>query len=197
MITVVYTSNTGFTEQYAELLARRLGTRALPLRDALRELERGANIVYLGWIRSDKIMGCAEARRAFTVLAIGAVGMSDPAIADEEENRAHAEEIADGSVIDSEEYDPNYNLNMLKAALVSKNDIGCTPLFYLRGGFCFERLRGFDRFMMKMVMKSYRGFDPNDPSVRAQDRSLMLLMNNGGNCVREENLDDICRLLGF
>ena len=72
MITVVYTSNTGFTEQYAELLARRLGTRALPLRDALRELERGANIVYLGWIRSDKIMGCAEARRAFTVLAIGA-----------------------------------------------------------------------------------------------------------------------------
>ena len=197
MITVVYTSNTGFTEQYAELLARRLGTRALPLRDALCELERGANIVYLGWIRSDKIMGYAEARRAFTVLAIGAVGMSDPAIADEEDNRAHAEEIADGSVIDSEEYDPNYNLNMLKAALVSKNDIGCTPLFYLRGGFCFERLRGFDRFMMKMVMKSYRGFDPNDPSVRAQDRSLMLLMNNGGNCVREENLDDICRLLGF
>ena len=197
MITVVYTSNTGYTEQYAELLARRLGTTALSLAEARRTLERGSNIVYLGWIRSDKIMGYADARRLFTVLAIGAVGMSDPAIADEEDNRAHAAEVAEGSAADSEDYDPNYNLNMLKATLVSKNDIGGTPLFYLRGGFCFERLRGFDRFMMKMVMKSYRGYDPNDPSISAQDRSLMLLMNNGGNCVREENLDDICRLLGF
>jgi len=197
MITVVYTSGTGYTEQYATLLATRLGTRALPLDEARRTLERGSNIVYLGWIRSDRIMGYSDARRFFTVLAIGAVGMSDPAAADEEDNRAHAEEVAEGSVTDSEDYDPCYNLNMLKAALVSKNDIGKTPLFFLRGGFCFERLRGFNRFMMKMVRKSFAGCDTSDPNMRAQDKSLMLLLEHGGSCVREENLDELCRLLGF
>lgn len=197
MITVVYTSNTGFTAQYAELLAARIGTSAIPLDEARKKLARGSNVVYLGWIRSDRIMGCEDARRFFTVLAIGAVGMSDPVAADEEDNRIHAEEIAEGSATDSEDYDSSYNLNMFKAKLAAKNDVGGTPLFYLRGGFCFEKLRGFNRLMMKMVRKSFAGYDPADPSISAQDRSMMRLLEEGGSCVSAENLDGICQLLGF
>lgn len=43
--TVVYVSKTGFTERYARMLAERLGTRALPLDEAVKSLGKGGDVV--------------------------------------------------------------------------------------------------------------------------------------------------------
>ena len=43
--TVVYVSKTGFAERYARMLAERLGTRALPLDEAVKSLGKGGDVV--------------------------------------------------------------------------------------------------------------------------------------------------------
>lgn len=45
--TVVYVSKTGFTERYARMLAERLGTRALPLDEAVKSLGKGGVFNFL------------------------------------------------------------------------------------------------------------------------------------------------------
>lgn len=38
---IVYTSNTGYTEEYARMLSKSTGLRALLLKDAVKALKRG------------------------------------------------------------------------------------------------------------------------------------------------------------
>lgn len=74
MKTVVYTSNTGSTERYANMLAERLGCEAVSL-SKLKERPEG-EIIYLGWVMAGAIQGLVEAREKFGELkAVVAVGM--------------------------------------------------------------------------------------------------------------------------
>ena len=45
---IVYQSNTGFTQQYAEMLAKAEKIKAYELEDAVRNLEKGAQVIYIG-----------------------------------------------------------------------------------------------------------------------------------------------------
>ena len=47
---IVYTSNAGHTKRYAELLAAKTGLPAYELKAAEAKLNKGAQIVYLGWL---------------------------------------------------------------------------------------------------------------------------------------------------
>lgn len=75
---IVYTSATGFTAQYAVLLEEETGLPALSLEEAAGQLERGAEVVYLGWLCAGSIKGLSRAAKRFTVRAICAVGMTPP-----------------------------------------------------------------------------------------------------------------------
>lgn len=68
---VVYTSNTGYTEQYARMLGARTG---LPVY-ALPEAPRGEEILYLGWMMAGTVVGLGKAKRRCKVRACCAVGM--------------------------------------------------------------------------------------------------------------------------
>lgn len=72
---VVYTSHTGFTRRYAQWLARRAG---LPLHElgGADAPERGAQVVYLGWLCAGSVKGLKKARKKWNVRCVCAVGMS-------------------------------------------------------------------------------------------------------------------------
>ena len=72
---IVYTSNTGFTRQYAELLGKEIGLPVYDLSDAVKTLEQDASIIYLGWLMAGKVKGYAEAIKRFEVEAVCGVGM--------------------------------------------------------------------------------------------------------------------------
>ena len=74
---IVYTSNTGHTERYAQLLSGRTGLPAYPLKEARQQLDRGEAVLYLGWVCASKVQGYQAAAKAFRVCAVGAVGLSD------------------------------------------------------------------------------------------------------------------------
>ena len=76
---VVYTSNTGSTEQYARLLGQETGLPVCSLTEARKTLSAGTQILYLGWVMAGSIQGYADAARLFKIPMVCAVGMEPDA----------------------------------------------------------------------------------------------------------------------
>ncbi len=72
---IVYTSNSGFTAQYAEMLGGKLDLPVYSLKEARKSLSAGAEILYLGWLMAGQIQGCKEAARLYSIKAVCGVGM--------------------------------------------------------------------------------------------------------------------------
>lgn len=74
MTTIIYTSNTGFTAQYAKMLAKKLN---LPVysADDTSNVKSGSDVIYFGWIMASKVMGYKKAAKRFKIIAVCAVGM--------------------------------------------------------------------------------------------------------------------------
>ena len=75
MDAIIYTTNTGSTEQYAKLLAQKTGLPAYSLAKAKRRDFAGAEVVYLGWIMAGSVKGYAAAAKRYRVCAVCGVGM--------------------------------------------------------------------------------------------------------------------------
>lgn len=72
---IVYTSNSGYTAQYARLLGDALG---LPVTDLKwgADPHPGREVIYLGWVMAGGVVGCSKAKKLYTVRAVCAVGMA-------------------------------------------------------------------------------------------------------------------------
>lgn len=72
---IVYTSNTGYTEEYAHLLGEKTGLPVLSLKEAAKKLEKNTEIIYLGWITANSIKDYKRAASTFSVKAVCGVGL--------------------------------------------------------------------------------------------------------------------------
>ena len=77
-MTIVYESNTGFTERYAQCLSAKLEIDALPLSKAKKAVAKGSDIIFMGWVFANKISGFDKAKKLWNVTALAAVGMNPP-----------------------------------------------------------------------------------------------------------------------
>ena len=75
MNAIIYTTNTGSTELYAELLAQKTGLPVYSLAEAKKRVFAGAEVIYLGWIMAGSVKGYAEAAKRYQVCAVCGVGM--------------------------------------------------------------------------------------------------------------------------
>ncbi len=75
-MTIVYTSQTGHTKQYAELLAQATGLPVLPFKQAKAQLPAKAPVLFLGWLMAEHVNGLAKAVTRWDVRCVAAVGMS-------------------------------------------------------------------------------------------------------------------------
>ena len=75
MDAIVYTSNTGSTKRYAELLSQMIGLPAFALGDAKDKLSANAGIIYLGWIMASSVKGYSAAAKRYKIHAVCGVGM--------------------------------------------------------------------------------------------------------------------------
>lgn len=74
---IVYTSKTGFTEQYAKMLGKKLSLSVYSIDEAKKQLSKGDNIIYLGWICANNVKGFSHAKKHFSVCAVCGVGLCD------------------------------------------------------------------------------------------------------------------------
>lgn len=72
---IVYTSNTGYTAEYARLLGEKTGLPVYELADAKKRLPAGSRILYLGWLMAGKVQGYGKAAKQYAVAAVCGVGM--------------------------------------------------------------------------------------------------------------------------
>ena len=70
MNAIIYTTNTGSTARYAELLPCATGLPAYSLAEAKSAVSTGAEVIYLGWIMAGSIKGYAAAARRYRVRAV-------------------------------------------------------------------------------------------------------------------------------
>ena len=77
MKAIVYTSNTGFTAQYAHMLGKKTGLPVCPLADALETLEKGTEVIYMGWLMAGSVRDYGKAKRHFRIAAVCGVGLCD------------------------------------------------------------------------------------------------------------------------
>ena len=74
-VAIVYTSNTGNTEKYAQMLAEKIDLPVYSINEAKKDLPKRAEIIYLGWLMAGKIKDLSKARRRYKIKAVGAVGL--------------------------------------------------------------------------------------------------------------------------
>ena len=77
MKAIVYTSNTGHTAEYAGILGKQTGLPVYSLDRAVKELEKGTAIIYLGWLFANSVKGYQKAAKLFAVSAVCGVGLCD------------------------------------------------------------------------------------------------------------------------
>ena len=80
---IVYTSNTGYTAEYAKLLHDETDLHVYCLEDAKKTLKQGTEIVYLGWLMAGNVMGYKEAAKLYNIKAICGVGLATSGSLDE------------------------------------------------------------------------------------------------------------------
>ncbi len=71
---IVYTSNTGYTAEYARLLGKKLGLQACALENAPLSPPAGG-IIYMGWLMAGKVQGYKKAARKYRICAVCGIGM--------------------------------------------------------------------------------------------------------------------------
>ena len=72
---IVYTSNTGYTAEYARLLGEKTGLPVYSLAEAEQKLAAGNCVIYLGWLMAGKVQGYSDAAKQYSVEAVCGVGM--------------------------------------------------------------------------------------------------------------------------
>lgn len=77
MRAIVYTSNTGFTKEYAEMLGKLIELPVYEVNEAKKAIEKGSDIIYLGWLMAGYIRECKKVCKRYNVKAVCAVGLGE------------------------------------------------------------------------------------------------------------------------
>ena len=137
---IVYKSNTGFTQKYAEWIAQALHCEALPLKESKKiDFSAYDALIFGGWSFAGNIQGLKEMKPKFEAFrgkkAVFSTGASP----------ADSPEIAE-----------------FLAKNLSDEERKSIHAFYMPGGINYDKMRGPHKLMMKMMgnmMKKEHGED--------------------------------------
>ena len=159
---IVYETNTGSSQKYAEMLSEKTGFECLSLAKAVKEFSPDEEIIFIGWVMAGTVQGLQKAREVFSdIKAICPVGLSKS-----EKNNTD---------------------------LKAKNGIE-GPMFPLQGSFHIDKLSGMYKMMMGMMLKMLKGKLKENPT--ADGDKFISAIENGIDCVSEENLAELIEWLG-
>lgn len=90
MKAIVYKSNTGHTAEYAKMLGAKTGLPVYSLKEAVKKLDKGTPVIYLGWLFVNSVKGYKKAAGQFDISAVCAVGLCDTGTALDEVRKANS-----------------------------------------------------------------------------------------------------------
>jgi hypothetical protein len=165
MKAIVYVSETGHAKKYAEMLGEKTGLPVYQLEEALKTLEKNAEVVYIGWVFGGQVYKYKKAAKAFNIKVLCAVGSAPAA---------------------SNSYSGDLGKTAAKAG---------AKFFYLRGGLDLEKLTGYKKAIMKMVAKSVVKALSKKQDQTPEDKETIDSFTNGIDYVSVENLAPVIEFL--
>lgn len=157
---IVYTSNSGYTAEYARMLGELTG---LPVND-LRQVHNPQpqrEVIFLGWLMADNVMGYAKASRFYKVRAVCQVGMG-PA------TRTASDRLRQKLKLGPE-----------------------VQVFTLQGGFDIRRLHGPYKWIMQVKCREIRRNLESKESLTPAQQLTYDMASKGASAVKQENLTEI------
>lgn len=124
MKAIVYESKTGHTKKYAEMLGEKINLPVYSLKESMKSLSSGDEIIFMGWIMAGNVNGYDKAVKQFKICALCPVGM-----AGKESSKKVTNDIS------------------------TKYSYAHEKIFYLEGGFDINKLSGIYKFMMNAMIK--------------------------------------------
>lgn len=73
---IVYNTNSGYTREYAELLAEKTGLPAYNIKNVIPPAARGKDVLFMSWLMAGGLQGYKKAQKIFNVVGACAVGMA-------------------------------------------------------------------------------------------------------------------------
>ena len=161
MNAIIFTSESGFTKKYADMLSQKTGLSAYELKSIKdAKIEKGESVIYLGWLMAGKIKGYKKAAKLFDVRAVCAVGMSCPQMQNPEK-------------------------------IKKQNNLGDIPVFYMQGGFNINKLHGINKSMMNIMVKTVGKKLERKPDKTDEEADMLEMLTKGGDRVSEGNLAEV------
>jgi hypothetical protein len=77
MKAIVFSSNTGFTEEYAKMLSEKLDIPAFSLEDAKNKLDKGCEVIFMSWLMAGSVFDYKKAKKLFDIKTVCAVGLCE------------------------------------------------------------------------------------------------------------------------
>lgn len=72
---IVYTSNTGHTARYADILGVKTGLPVYDIEEAKSKLAKNTPIIYMGWLFASRVKGYKKAAKRYNITAVCGVGL--------------------------------------------------------------------------------------------------------------------------
>lgn len=157
---IVYTSNSGYTAEYARMLGQATG---LPVNDLhqIHTPQPDEEVIFLGWLMADRIVGWAKANAYFKVRAVCQVGMTPGSQATA---RARREKLK------------------------LPEDIA---VFALQGGFDMKRLHGPYRLAMQVMCRKIKKELEAKGELNAAQQLTYEMVTRGASAVCPANLQPV------
>ena len=73
---IVYTTNTGSSAAYAEMLGEKTGLPVYEWSEARASLDAGSQIIYIGWLMAGTVVNLKKAQKTYAVRSVCAVGLT-------------------------------------------------------------------------------------------------------------------------
>ena len=163
---VVYKSKTGFTEKYAQWIAKELSADIYNYKEINKENFKDYDvIVYGGSLHAVGIEGIKLIKddwnllkeKILVVFAVGATPYREDTVEEIKNNNFSGEQL------------------------------GKIQFFYLRGGFNYNKLPLIDKFLMKLLQLKLK----RKKSLTADEKGMLNAYNKPVDFTRRENIDDI------
>lgn len=163
---IIVRSKTGFAEKYAKWLSEEINAELYSGKIKLDKLSGYDNIILCGGVYAGRVNGASELVKLLPKLGSRRIAV-----------------VAVGASKVTEEYEKQLS----QANLTGAGDNA--RLFYLRGGYNFERMGLFSRIFMSMLKKSLQKKENRSP----EDDEMLSMMLETSDLTRRDSLWDVIR----
>ncbi len=161
IVAIVYNSYAGHTKKYAEMLSESIMLPIFSVDDAKRYLPKNSEIIYLSWVKNNRLTRYNSVKRYFNVEMVGVVGLN------------------------------NYDSDQSKLNFIGYNNIETNKVFFLKGGLDLDKLQFLTRSYIHNVGKRLKDCILKNGDCSTEKYEQVSLCEHGGNYISRNNLNDI------